>query len=60
MSAVDENFITPGIAAKLSIEPTSPNPGPTFPIQVAEAVSEVMKSTPQAVFISVPKIMKRK
>ena len=54
MSAVDENFITPGIAAKLSIEPTSPNPGPTFPIQVAEAVSEGMKSTPQAVFISVP------
>ena len=58
INALLDIFITSGIAPKFDIDPTSPNPGPTLPMQVVAAVSDVMKSTPHAVLMSVPNIIK--
>ena len=44
--------------AKLPIEPTSPKPGPTLPMQAMEAVREVLKSMLSAKTI-VPRAMTR-
>ena len=38
---------TVGKAAKLDIDPTSPKPGPTLPMQATEAVTPVVKSRPK-------------
>jgi hypothetical protein len=34
----------------LDIDPTSPKPGPTFPMQAMDAVTPVVKSRPEAMF----------
>ena len=49
-----ETLNAAGIAEKLSIEPTSPNPGPTLPIEATEPVKLVVRSTPSTVPKTVP------
>ena len=46
-----------GIAEKLSIEPTSPNPGPTLPIEATAPVKLVVRSMPSIVPKTVPASM---
>ena len=44
-----ESLNTPGSAEKLSIEPTSPKPGPTLPIDATAPEKLVIRSTPNIV-----------
>ena len=52
-SMVKDNVHLPatGMSAKLLIDPTIPNPGPTFPIVAAEPENALRASTPRAVKI---------
>ena len=49
-----ESLNTPGSAEKLSIEPTSPKPGPTLPIDATAPEKLVIRSTPNIVPKTVP------
>ena len=54
------NFNTAGISAKLLIEPTEPNPGPTLPIHATVDENPVIKSRPNIVLTTVPANMRNR